>query len=61
MRGERSGVRSKTPRVFKGGIEVGDLVTFRRPTGQVTVEEIGVISFEPRKPCKTFHLNIYPS
>jgi hypothetical protein len=55
MRGESSGVRSKTPRVTKVGIEVGDLFTFRRPTGQVTVEEIGVVSFEPRKPCKTSH------
>ena len=56
---KRSDSGPKTRRVINACSDVkdGDLVVFHRTTGRRTIEEIGVISFEPRAPSKISHLN----
>ena len=62
MRGKRSDSRAKTVRVISTtGIEDEDLVNFYRPKGNGTIEEVGVISFEPRAPSKTSRVESSPS
>jgi hypothetical protein len=62
MRGKRSESRAKTARVIRTtGIKDGDLVNFQRPKGKTVIEEVGVISFEPRAPSKISRLDYLPS
>ena len=58
MCGKGTYSRAKTARVIRTtGIKDGDLVNFHRPKGIGTIEEVGVISFEPQAPSKISRLD----